>query len=214
MSHRVTGETIEALLRSTVAVVVVLVALLEVGCASAPAGPAIATLAVPCDDCVRGVANFAKVSPALWRGSQPTAEGFRNLKEMGVRTVINVRHDHDDTGVLSGMDLGYVRIRTRAWNPKEADLVPFMRVMQNPDNWPVFIHCNKGKDRVGFYVAAYRIVIDGWSTDDALRELFRFKYNPIWFRIPIVLREIDVENLKAQVAAPLAVRSPLPDRAP
>lgn len=78
----------------------------------------------------------------------------------------------------------------------------FFKVIQDQKNWPVFIHCWKGDDRVGFYVAAYRIVVDGWSRDDAIRELFRFGYNPIWFRIPQVLRELDVDRLKARLASP------------
>jgi tyrosine-protein phosphatase SIW14 len=190
------------------AIVVALVAFIEQGCASSPAGHATQTLTAPCDDCLRGVENFAKVSPALWRGSQPSAEGFHNLEDAGVRTVINVRHHHDDTELLRGTNLRSVRIKTYAWNPKEPDLVTFFRVMQNPENWPVFIHCNKGKDRVGFYVAAYRIVVDGWSTDDAIREMFQFDYDPLWFRIPIVLRQLDVEKLKAQMAEPSVIASP------
>src|SRR5216684_1847482 len=126
--------------------VLMLVALFAGGCASLPAGPATVPLATPCDDCLRGVTNFAKVSPALWRGSQPTAEGFRNLEKAGVRTVVNVR--------------------------------------------------------VGFYVAAYRIVVDRWNSDDAIREMVPFHYSPLWFRIPHVLRGIDVEKLQARIAAP------------
>jgi hypothetical protein len=52
------------------------------------------------------------------------------------------------------------------------------------------------------FVAAYRIVVDGWSRDDAIRELVPFRYNRIWFRIPHLLREIDVDRLKARIASP------------
>ena len=91
---------------------------------------------------------------------------------------------------------------TRPWNPTEDDLVPFFRVMQEPENWPIFVHCWKGDDRAGFNVAAYRIVVEGWSPDDAIREMFQFGYNPLWFRIPRVLRALDVERFKARIAAP------------
>ncbi len=192
----------ETVFRAMAAVVLVLVALFEGGCASLPAGPATVPLTTPCDDCLRGVTNFAKVSPALWRGSQPTAEGFRNLEKAGVRTVINVRHDHDDAKLLTGTQLKYIWIPMRPLNPTQDDLVPFFRVIQDPENWPVFIHCWKGNDRVGFYVAAYRIVVDRWNSDDAIREMVPFHYSPLWFRIPHVLRGIDVEKLQARIAAP------------
>ena len=187
---------------SVLSVVAGLLAILVQGCTSLPPGPATATLATPCDDCLPGTTNFAKVSPALWRGRQPTAEGFRSLEAAGVKTVINVRHDHDDSNLLTGTKLKYIWIPTRPWNPKVDDLVPFFKVIQDQKNWPVFVHCWKGDDRAGFYVAAYRIVVDGWSRDDAIRELFRFGYNPIWFRIPQVLRELDVDSLKARIASP------------
>ena len=182
--------------------VLVPVALFGGGCASLPAGPATVPLTTPCDDCMPGVTNFAKVSPALWRGSQPTAEGFRNLEKAGIKTVINVRHDHDDAKLLKGTQLKYIWIPMRPLNPTQDDLVPFFRVVQDPENWPVFIHCWKGNDRVGFYVAAYRIVVDRWSADDAIREMVPFHYSPLWFRIPHALRGIDVEKLQARIAAP------------
>jgi len=191
----------EVPLKPVMAAVVALAALSVQGCASPPIGPATATLATPCDDCLSGVTNFAKVSPALWRGRQPTAEGFGSLESAGVKTIINFRNDHDDSELLTGTKLKYIWMPTRPWNPKEDDLVSFFKVMQAPENRPVFVHCWKGDDRTGFYVAAYRIVVDGWSRDDAIRELFQFHYNPIWFRIPGVLRELDVDRLKARIAA-------------
>lgn len=188
-------------MKSMVAVVVALAALLGQACATSPAGPATATLASPCDDCQRGVTDFAVISPALWRGSQPTPAGFRDLELAGVHTVIDFRHVDNGAEILKGTKLRYVSMPTRPWNPSVEDLVPFLRVVQDPENWPVYVYCWKGHDRSGFYVAAYRMVVDGWSPDDAIREMFRFRYNPFWYRIPAVLRGIDVAKLQARVAA-------------
>lgn len=187
-------------MRPIVALVVALAA--HVGCASPPPGPATQTLATPSDDFCRGVTNFGRISPALWRGSQPTAEGFRDLENAGAKTIINLRHDHDDADLLAGTTLRYIWIPTRPWNPNDDDLLAFFKVVQDRENWPVFVHCWKGNDRTGFCVAAYRVVVDGWSCDDAIREMFLFNYSPIWFRNPGVLRDIDVERLKARLAAP------------
>ncbi|MDO8348962.1 MAG: tyrosine-protein phosphatase [Planctomycetota bacterium] len=169
------------------------------GCVSPPAGPATEVLAKPSDDLVRGVRNFAKISPALWRGSQPTADGFHGLEEAGARTVVNLRHDHDDAPLLAGTRLRYIWIPTRPWALSEDDLVSFFKVIRDPDNRPVFVHCWKGNDRTGFFVAAYRIVVDGWRADDAIRELFLFDYNPLWFEIPGALRDIDAADLRVRI---------------
>jgi protein tyrosine/serine phosphatase len=186
----------------SLAIAALLSALCSQGCATVPAGPATAPLATPCGDCVAGVIRFAKLSPTLWRGAQPTAEGFRNLQRAGVKTVIDLRHGDEDDALITASGMKHVRIPTRAWDPREEDLVLFFRAIQDPKDWPVFIYCWKGNDRTGFYSAAYRIVEDGWTPDDAIRELFRFDYNPFWYRIPEVLRGLDVGALKARFAAP------------
>ena len=45
---------------------------------------------------LEGASNLHKVSGVLYRSAQPDAAGFRNLKKMGIRTVINLRSFHSD----------------------------------------------------------------------------------------------------------------------
>ena len=39
---------------------------------------------------VRGVPNFRTVNDQVYGGGQPSAEGFRNLAAMGVKTVVDL----------------------------------------------------------------------------------------------------------------------------
>lgn len=167
----------------------------------APKPAAQAVSLVPCDDCVPGVINFAKVSDALWRGSQPTVEGFRNLEKMGVKTIVSFRHDHDDLPSLQGTNLKYLRIPSRAFRPKDAHLARFLKLMQDPANAPVFIHCAQGRDRTGYNAAAYRLVFQGWKAEDAILEMKRFRFNQIWMGNPGYLRHLDVEGMKQRMEA-------------
>ena len=161
--------------------------------------PAKAVSLTPCDDCVPGVINFAKVDASLWRGSQPTAEGFRNLEKLGVRTIVSFRHDHDDRPLLQGTKLKYLRIPSRAYHAKDADLTRFLKLMQDPANAPVFIHCAQGRDRTGYNAAAYRMVLQGWKAEDAIAEMKRFRFNRIWVGNPGYLRKLDVEGMKKRL---------------
>lgn len=163
----------------------------------APQAPTLA----PCDDCVPGVINFAKVDQALWRGSQPTAEGFQNLEKLGARTIVSFRHDHDDLPLLKGTNLKYIRIPSRAFHPKDGNLVRFLKVMEDPSNWPVFIHCAQGRDRTGYNAAAYRMVFQGWKAEDAIVEMKCFHFNQIWVGNPGYLRHLDVAGMKQRMAA-------------
>ncbi len=180
-------------------------ALLSACLALAPLGihgqsaPAVALQ--PCDTCVPGVENFAKVSEALWRGAQPTAEGFKALEKMGAKTIVSFRHDHDDLELMKGTSLRYLRIPSRAFRPTEENLARFLKVIEDPANWPVYIHCAQGRDRTGYNAAAYRMMVQGWEADAAIREMDTFHFNRIWFGNPGFLRKLDLARLKERVKA-------------
>nr|WP_320133497.1 tyrosine-protein phosphatase [uncultured Holophaga sp.] len=174
-----------------------------VGAAPAPA--------VPCDTCLPGVLNFGQVDGILWRGAQPSAEGFRALKAAGARTVVNLRSDHDDAPLLKGTGLRYFRLPSHAWKVDEAKLALFLKIVQDPANQPVFVHCMEGRDRTGYAVAAYRMAAQGWPVDAALREMDTFHFNHVWVFNPGQLRRLDIPRLKARVAAlPEPVTVPVP----
>jgi protein tyrosine phosphatase (PTP) superfamily phosphohydrolase (DUF442 family) len=40
---------------------------------------------------VQGIHNFWQIDDHVYRGAQPTDEGFRNLAKLGIRTVIDLR---------------------------------------------------------------------------------------------------------------------------
>jgi len=181
-------------------------------CAARPTTPPEHDWPQPCDDCIAGVRNFAKVTEKLWRGGQPAQgdpEVFRRLAAAGVKTVINLRHDHDDYAALAGAGLRYVHIPMRAWHPESDDVVLFLaeleRAMADPGAWPVYVHCAEGKDRTGYMIASYRIVEQGWDADTAIEEMFDFHFNRIYVRNPPFLRRL--AEHRAEIRAKLD-RSP------
>ena len=178
-------------------------AILWEGCASRPTMPPTHHWQAPDDHAIRGVANFGKVTPFLWRGAQPTAEGFRNLERAGVKTIISLRWDHDDLPFLKETKLKYLRIPMRAINPAQGGtaqltlvLHHLTKLLQDPRHRPVFIHCLAGRDRTGYSVAAYRMAFEGWSGDDAIEEMFDYRFNRIFFRNPTFLRTLELDHLK------------------
>jgi protein tyrosine phosphatase (PTP) superfamily phosphohydrolase (DUF442 family) len=188
------------------------VAVLSVACATRPNVLPTRSWMKPCDTCIKGVENFVEVSPDLWRGAQPTPEGFCNLKAKGVKTIINLRHDHDDLPLLACTNLKYFWIKAHAWHPEEEDLVKFLKVLKDEKNWPVFVHCAAGSDRTGYSVATYRIVEQNWTADDAIHEMFDFRYHPWWFRNPSILRDTE-KNRNVIQKKVLEAPSPAPDNA-
>jgi protein tyrosine/serine phosphatase len=118
-----------------------------------------------------GLPNFFKVSDTLYRGAQPTEEGFPELKKMGIKTIINLRENHTDKYFINGMGFNYFPIPMTTSKPVRAHYQKVLDIVDNPDLQPVFIHCQHGADRTGTAVALYRITVQKWDTEEAIREL-------------------------------------------
>lgn len=119
----------------------------------------------------KGLPNLFKVSNTLYRGAQPTREGFMELKKMGIKTIINLRQHHTDKKMIVGMGFNYFNIPTSTTKPDRTRYQKALSIMDNPAMWPVFVHCQHGADRTGSAVALYRVTIQKWETEEAIREL-------------------------------------------
>ena len=130
---------------------------------------------------VAGLDNFARVNPNLDRGAEPSEEGFRQLKAMGVKTVIDFRSHHSTKKLVEAAGMTPIEIPLRAdWEsvpPNEQEIKTFFDVVLDPARQPVYIHCAFGKDRTGTMAAIYRLEIDGWTADEAIQEMEAFGYH-------------------------------------
>jgi protein tyrosine/serine phosphatase len=133
---------------------------------------------------VPGLENFARMNFHLYRGAQPTEEGFRQLKAMGVKTVIDFRSYHSTKKQVEAAGMTPVEIPLKAdlgsVPPTDEELKRFFEVVLDPAHQPVYIHCAFGKDRTGTMAAAYRLEVDGWTADEALQEMEAFGYHNIY----------------------------------
>ena len=147
-----------------------------------------------------GLPNLHRVSEALYRGAQPTHEGMRELKSMGVRTVVNLRSFHSDRDELKGLELRYEHIFMKAWHPEREEVVRFLKIVADPGNCPAFVHCKHGADRTGLMCAIYRVAMQGWSREDAAEEMVKggFGHHTVWKNLVEYLDELDVDQVKRE----------------
>lgn len=145
-----------------------------------------------------GVENFFQVSPALFRGKRPAKEGLRELEKRGIKTVVNLKLTAADD--VSGTRLEAIRIPMESWRAEEAEVVEFLRIAVDPARQPVFVHCEHGADRTGTMCAIYRIAVQGWDKEQALREMTQggFGFHPMWDRLVEYVRNLDVESIRRQ----------------
>ena len=156
-----------------------------------------------------GLPNFHKVSGDLYRGAQPTPEGFRELKRLGIRTVVNLRALRSDRDELedagaAAAGLALEHISFKAWHAEDEDVVRFLKIATDQAKTPVFVHCQHGADRTGTMCAIYRMAVQGWSREDAIREMTEggFGYHSIWKNLISYLQALDVEKLRREAGLP------------
>ncbi len=151
---------------------------------------------------LEGVPNLHRITPLLYRSEQPTAAGMKNLEKMGIRTVINLRYFNHDEDEVKGTNLRTERTKILTWRIDDEHVIEVMRMLKQTENGPFLIHCQHGADRTGLMSAMYRILEQGWSKEDALRELTEggFGYHSMWRNIPRYVKSVDVEKLRAEIA--------------
>jgi len=145
-----------------------------------------------------GVPNLHKVSDTLYRSAQPSAEGMRNLKAMRIETVVNLRSFHSDRDEIKGTGLAYEHIYMKAWHPEEKEAVRFLQIVTNPKRTPVLIHCQHGADRTGAMCAIYRVAVQEWGEEEALKEMTEggFGFHGIWQDLVRWITALDMEGIK------------------
>ncbi|MGB2808244.1 MAG: dual specificity protein phosphatase family protein [Sedimentisphaerales bacterium] len=146
-----------------------------------------------------GVENLHKVSDFLYRGAQPTKEGMQQLKELGIKTIVNLRSFHSDRAETGDTGLSYEHIYMKTWHAEEKEVVRFLNIVTDPNRTPVFVHCQRGADRTGTMCAIYRIAVQGWSKDEAIEEMTKggFGFYSGWKNLINYIHELDIEEIKS-----------------
>jgi tyrosine-protein phosphatase SIW14 len=122
---------------------------------------------------VPGIPNLGEVSPTLYRGAQPTQEGFHKLAEMGIGIVVDLRERGREVERQQVTKLGmrFVAIPWNCFHPEDTDMARFLRLLRHNHSKKVFVHCQTGDDRTGMMIAAYRMAEQGWTAEQAMKEM-------------------------------------------
>jgi protein tyrosine/serine phosphatase len=149
-----------------------------------------------------GVPNLYKVSGDLYRSAQPTSEGMKNLKSIGIETIVNLRSFHLDRDEIGYSGLAYEHIYMKAWHPEEEDIIRFLQIVTNPKRTPVLVHCQHGSDRTGTMCAVYRIIVQGWTKEEAVREMIEGSYgfHDVWAKIAPWINNLNVGRIKKEAS--------------
>jgi protein tyrosine phosphatase (PTP) superfamily phosphohydrolase (DUF442 family) len=128
-----------------------------------------------------GIGNFGQVSQTYYRGGQPDGSDFSNLAALGIKTVIDLQRDGKlvERQLVESAGMKFYRIpMTTRTAPTRDELALFLQLVNDPSNQPVYVHCAGGRHRTGVMTAVYRMTHDGWTSDQAFKEMKQYDFGP------------------------------------
>ncbi|MBK1826636.1 tyrosine-protein phosphatase [Haloferula rosea] len=147
-----------------------------------------------------GVNQLHRVDDRVWRSGQPTAEEFDQIEqEKRIQRVLNLRFFHSDDRLAPDWERHHVRMN--AGTVGDDEIFEALRVLTTGDG-PTLVHCLHGSDRTGVVVAAYRMVVQGWSRDRAMEEFTdpEYGYHEFWYpNLEKYLQEFDIEGVRERL---------------
>ncbi|MCG6575968.1 protein phosphatase [Pseudomonas sp. AF32] len=115
--------------------------------------------------------DLYQMSPTLYRSSLPDGGALPLLSKLRIGTVITFLPD-SDAQWLSTPGIERVQLPYRTNHVDDSDILSALRAIETAEaKGPVLMHCKHGSDRTGLVAAMYRVVVQGWSKEDALNEM-------------------------------------------
>jgi len=144
-----------------------------------------------------GLKNVGKIAPGIYRGSQPEGEGYQTLKNMGIKTVVNLRAFHGEKEAVTNAGMHSVEIPINIFKSVDKEAIEqAVAAIADPDNQPVYLHCALGEDRTGTVIAVYRISREGWPPEAAMEEMQAFGFNDIWVHLKRFLEHYPTKTVE------------------
>lgn len=153
--------------------------------------------------------NFDRVHSFLYRGGQPGDGGLQKLQGLGVDTIINLRTGssvarEEQLAKSLGIRFIHLPIDGEIGIPTSQQMSTFMKeVMNASTRWSnalndaekpvkpaIYVHCARGSDRTGTLIAATRIGLEGWTFDQAYREMRKYSFNAKHTHLTDVLQQL------------------------
>jgi len=115
--------------------------------------------------------NLHQMTPTLYRSALPDSKAAPLLEQLKIGTVINFLPE-PDSNWLKAPGIRQVQLSYRTNHVDDSDVLAALRAIREAEaDGPVLMHCKHGSDRTGLMAAMYRVVIQGWSKEDALNEM-------------------------------------------
>jgi protein tyrosine/serine phosphatase len=144
---------------------------------------------------IRPPPNFNTVRPGLFRGGHPDIGQMTYLKQLGVKTIVDLEIDdlieatpdqiNDEMINASKLGILLIRMPMSAFEPATNDefdskIRNIMMIFSDPGLAPVYVHCAHGQDRTGLVVGLERVIIEKLKPEEAYNEMLTIGFHPMF----------------------------------
>jgi protein tyrosine/serine phosphatase len=132
------------------------------------------------------IPNFKQVHEYMYRGGRPSADDLKELKKMGIKTILNLENDRyplsQEKKVAEALNFNFISIPTASFlKPKDEKVNRILAILDDSENYPIFIHCTHGRDRTGLMIGLYRVENEDWQPVKAYAEMKALGFRKILF---------------------------------
>jgi protein tyrosine/serine phosphatase len=129
------------------------------------------------------IKNFGQMSERFYRGAQPKQEDYRDLKALGVKTIIDLREDPTsyEKQETEALGMRYINIpMVDKGYPPDSQIEQFLKIANDPATGVFYAHCAGGRHRTGIIGAVYRFTVDHWNYDQVYSEMKDYDFYSSW----------------------------------
>jgi len=129
------------------------------------------------------IRNFGKMDDRFYRGAQPDEADYKDLKALGIQTVIDLQDSPTsyEKRDVEALGMRYVNIpMSDSSYPKQESINAFLKLVNDPATGKFFAHCAGGRHRTGVMGAVYRFNVNHWNFDQAYTEMKDYDFYTRW----------------------------------
>ncbi|HEV2802472.1 MAG TPA: tyrosine-protein phosphatase [Pyrinomonadaceae bacterium] len=129
------------------------------------------------------IKNFGQMDERFYRGAQPKEADYASLAALGIKTVIDLRHDAKayEKPAVEALGMRYVNIpMSDKEYPREEQIEAFLKLANDPETGTFYVHCAGGRHRTGVMGAVYRFTKYGWNYEQVYREMKAYDFYSRW----------------------------------
>lgn len=150
--------------------------------------------------------NFGMTVSGVYRSSFPRSEHFEFLKTLNLKSIlVLIAEPYPQENLNFCQEQGIELFRVPLSGNKEPfvhvdpeTIAHALRIVSEPANWPILIHCNQGKHRTGCVVGCFRRM-QRWSLSLIFEEYRRYAYPKVRPLDQLMIERFDPKSVRVDI---------------